>query len=66
MINKCFSIDIDIFKMNKKATRRIQSCQDKKSAKRDKGFKSHIMSIVNKSTKKFEEPKMIVNVFKLC
>jgi len=38
--------------MTQKAARRIQSSQDKKGSKGDKGFKSRAMSTVAKSSKK--------------
>ena len=39
-------------KMTQKAARRIQSSQDKKGSKSDKGFKSRVMSAADKSSKK--------------
>ena len=39
-------------KMTQKAARRIQSSQDKKSLKGDKGFKSRAMSAADKKSKK--------------
>lgn len=39
-------------KMTQKAARRIQSSQDKKGSKGDKGFKSRAMSAADKSSKK--------------
>lgn len=38
--------------MNQKAARRIQSSQDKKGSKGDKGFKSRAMSAADKKGKK--------------
>jgi len=39
-------------KMTQKAARRIQSSQDKKGSKDDKGFKSRVMSAADKKAKK--------------
>jgi len=39
-------------KMSQEAARRIQSSQDKKGSKGDKGFKSRAMSTADKKAKK--------------